>query len=194
MKAPKRMQTAFLVLLLCGIVFQPGPAQSSTQKTQTLEQALNPARLKVPALLSARVRIEEARALGGTASVGQPSVQVVETPLASKHAYGLAIAITSQSGKLTEGMNSICAVFLSAENALPVEVQNVGIEFTLLVGRNRGRPITTQLAQTAAGRYCGNVDLGPQHYFPANYDVVVRYVDAAAKKRKTSFGLSLRQK
>ena len=114
MKAPKRMQTAFLVLLLCGIVFQPGPAQSSTQKTQTLEQALNPARLKVPALLSARARIEEARALGGTASVGQPSVQVVETPLASKHAYGLAIAITSQSGKLTEGMNSICAVFLSS--------------------------------------------------------------------------------
>jgi hypothetical protein len=124
--------------------------------------------------------------------VGQPSVRVVEGPLASKHAYGLMIAITSQSGKLTEGLNSICAMFQSAENGFPIEVQNVGIEFTLLVGRNRGRPITAQLAQAATGRYCSNVDLGPQHYFPANYDVVVRYVDAAAKKRKISFGLSLK--
>lgn len=112
--------------------------------------------------------------------------------ITSKRANGMTVVLANESGRLVEGKNSICASFQAIEDGRPIDVLNVEIGFTLLVGRNRSSPATAQLIRDAAGQYCGMVDLGRQYYFPANYDVVVRYVDASAKKRQISFGMSLR--
>ena len=130
------------------------------------------------------------------AGVSLPSdlllAQVRGKRITSKRANGMTVVLTNESGRLVEGKNSICASFQAIEDGRPIDVLNVEIGFTLLVGRNRGSPATAQLIHDAAGRYCGMVDLGRQYYFPANYDVVVRYVNSFGKKRKISFGLSLR--
>ena len=139
-----------------------------------------------------------ALARGLAPSANEPALPVSaqidagNSTMASKQTDGMTVLLTSKSGRLSEGKNSICVVFQTIKSGQPVDVSEVGIEFTLLVGRNRGRPISVQLSLDAAGRHCGNVDLGRQYYFPTNYDVVVRYVDAAAKKKKLGFWLSLR--
>jgi hypothetical protein len=123
-------------------------------------------------------------------AVSSALVQAPSKAIASRNANGMTITITNESGKLHEGKNNICVSFQAIEDVHPVDVRNVAIEFTLLVGRN-SRGAKAPLIQDA-DHYCGVVDLGRQFYSPANYDAVVRYVDSLGKKRRISFGLSLR--
>lgn len=83
--------------------------------------------------------------------------QAGEKPLISKHKDGLTITMTAESGRVTEGKNSLCVLFQNGGH--PAQVGNVRVEFTLLAGRNRGQPTKAQMTESEAGRYCGKIDL-----------------------------------
>ena len=104
----------------------------------------------------------------------------------------LTITITSPDGRLRGGENSICVVFQKRETKEPVNVQNVSVEFTLLVGRIEEEPIRAQLTEDRVGRYCGHANLGQQYRVPASYYAFVFYTNAAAKKRKDRLFFSIR--
>jgi hypothetical protein len=122
--------------------------------------------------------------LSGVAMSGGSALPQGSKSIASKLTNGMTVMLTSESGGLNEGKNNICVSFQTIEGGQQVDVSDVGIEFTLRIGRNRGSLITALLIQDAAGRYCGSVDLGRQYYSPATYDVVVRYVNASARREK----------
>lgn len=122
-----------------------------------------------------------------------PATRATETTLASKRTKDLVIAITSSQGGLKGGENSFCVLFQKTGTDEPVEMRNVRVDFTLLVGRIQEGPIKTQLSSgDSVGRYCGHVNLGKQYYVPASYSVFVYYTDAAGRKRKERLFLSVR--
>lgn len=118
--------------------------------------------------------------------------QASETTLASKRTKDLVIAITSSDGGLKGGDNSFCVLFHKRGTDERVDVQNVRVDFTLLVGRIQEEPIKTQLTGDRAGRYCGRVNLGKQYYVPASYYAFVFYTDAAGRKKKERLFFSVR--
>lgn len=82
MKSRQRTCATFFFVLFCGIVPRLGSAQDQPQSTNlTLEQALSRARLRAPILLSARERIEEARARLRGSSILQQTNPMVEGTL-----------------------------------------------------------------------------------------------------------------
>jgi hypothetical protein len=115
-----------------------------------------------------------------------------EMTVISKRTKDLVITITSTDGRLKGGKNSLCAMFRKRATQEAVDVQNVSIDFTLLVGKIQEKPVRGQLTKDQVGRYCGQVNLGKQCYVPASYYAFVRYTDAAGKKRKQRFFLSVR--
>jgi hypothetical protein len=122
----------------------------------------------------------------------QAAVPATETAVASKRKKDLTITITSADGRLKGGENSFCVMFEKKETEEPVDVQNVSLDFTLLVGKIQEEPVKAQLTEDRVGRYCGNVNLGKQYYVPASYYGFVLYTDAAGKKRKERLFLSVR--
>lgn len=124
-------------------------------------------------------------------SPSRPPTRATETTLASKRTKELVIAITSSEGGLRGGENSFCVLFHKAGTDEPVDVRNVRVDFSLLVGRIQEQPIKTELIRDRAGRYCGHVNLGKQHYVPASYYAFVFYTDAARRKKKTRLFLSV---
>ena len=122
----------------------------------------------------------------------QATVPATETTVASKRMKDLTITITSADGSLKGGENSFCVMFQKTGTDEPVGVRNVGVDFTLLVGRIQEEPIRTQLVGDRVGRYCGHLNLGKQYYVPANYYAFVLYTDAVGKKRKERLFLSIR--
>jgi cobalt-zinc-cadmium efflux system outer membrane protein len=79
MTSRQRTCAAFFFVLFCGIVPRLGSAQNQPQSTNlTLEQALNRARVRAPILLSARARIEEARARLRGSSILQQTNPMIE--------------------------------------------------------------------------------------------------------------------
>lgn len=125
--------------------------------------------------------------LAASASVPQGGNAV-----ASKRTKNLAITITGPDGRLKGGENSFCVVFQNGETEEPVNVQNVSVEFTLLVGRIQEEHIRALVTEDRVGRYCGTVNLGKQYYVPASYYAFVLYTDAAGKKRKNRLFLTVR--
>ena len=125
-------------------------------------------------------------------SASRRVAQASETTLASKRTKDLVIAITSSDGGLKGGDNSFCVLFHKRGTDEPVDVQNVRVDFTLLVGRIQEEPIKTKLTGDRAGRYCGRVNLGKQYYVPASYYAFVFYTDAAGRKEKERLFLSVR--
>jgi hypothetical protein len=122
----------------------------------------------------------------------RPVTQATETTLASKRTKDLVIAITSSEGRLKGGENNFCVLFQKTATDEPVDVRNVRVDFTLLVGRIQEEPIKTQLTEDRVGRYCGHVNLGKQYYTPASYYAFVFYTDAAGRKKKERLLLSVR--
>lgn len=122
----------------------------------------------------------------------RPAAQATETTVASMRTKDLVLMITSADGGLKGGENSFCLLFQKAGTDEPVDVRNVRVEFTLLVGRIQEEPIKTHLIEDRAGRYCGHVNLGKQYYVPASYYAFVSYTDAAGRKRKERLSLSVR--
>lgn len=70
----------------------------------------------------------------------------------------MEVVLTNDSGKLKPGEDSFCVLFLGLGYAPPVEVNNVSIDFRLLVGRIMERRIAAQLAANGIERYCGRID------------------------------------
>jgi hypothetical protein len=115
-----------------------------------------------------------------------------DVKVASRRTKDLVITITSADGRLKGGENSFCVAFQKRGTDAPVDVQNVSVDFTLLVGRIREKSISSQLTEDQMGLYCGQVDLGKQYYVPASYYAFVRYTDGAGKRRKQRLFLSVR--
>jgi hypothetical protein len=120
------------------------------------------------------------------------AVPSTEITVASKRTKDLAIAIMSRDGRLKGGENSFCVVFQRRGTQEPVDVGNVSVDFTLLVGRIQEEPIKAQLTKDQVGRYCGQVNLGKQYYVPASYYAFVRYTDGVGKKRRQRLFLSVK--
>ena len=114
-----------------------------------------------------------------------------EVKVASRRTKDLVITITSADGRLKGGENSFCVAFQKRGTEAPVYVQNVGVDFTLLVGRIQEKSISSQLTEDQMGHYCGQVNLGKQYYVPASYYAFVRYTDGAGKRRKQRLFLSV---
>ena len=115
------------------------------------------------------------------------TVPSTEITVASKRTKDLAIAIISRDGRLKGGENSLCVVFQKRGTQEPVDVGNVSVDFTLLVGRIQEEPIKAQLTKDQVGRYCGQVNLGKQYYVPASYYAFVHYTNGAGKKKQRLF-------
>jgi hypothetical protein len=122
----------------------------------------------------------------------QNAVPAAEMRIASKRTKDLITTITSADGRLTGGENSFCVAFQKRETEEPVDVQNVSVEFALLVGRIEEKPMRAQLTRDRVGRNCGHANLGKQYYDPASYYAFVLYADAAGKKSKDRLFLSIR--
>jgi len=112
--------------------------------------------------------------------------------VASKRTKDLVITITSADGRLKDGENSFCVVFQKRGTEDLVDVRNVSVDFTLLVGRIQEKPIKGRLTEHLTGRYCGQVNLGKQFDVPASYYAFVRYTDGAGKRKRQRLFLSVR--
>lgn len=117
---------------------------------------------------------------------------VVGKPVATKRAKDVVIVLMNEHGTFTGGDNRFCVEFMKAEQGGPVEVRNVNMDFSQLVGRIQERPIVAQITGTSVGTYLGQVNLDRQYYNPAAYYAVVRYLDLGGKKRKMRFHVSVK--
>ena len=122
----------------------------------------------------------------------QVSARPTETTIASKRVRDLVITITNPAGRLREGDNDLCILFVGRKTREPVDVQNVSVDFILLVGRIQEEPIKAPLTRDQIGQHCGHVNLRKQHYIPASFYAFVRYTDVNSKKRKERFFLSVK--
>jgi len=100
--------------------------------------------------------------------------------------------LANGSGKLTPGENSLCIVVRDPLTGSSTNARDVSIDFAQHVGRILESPIRAQLTEQSIGRYCGQVNLGPEYYKPMNFHVDVRYVDATNRKQKLGFCLTAR--
>lgn len=123
---------------------------------------------------------------------GQDSALLTEMTVASTRTKDLHIAIISRNGTLKRGENRICVVFQRKGTAQPVDVLNVSVDFTLLMGRIPGKPINGHLTEVQTGRYCGQISLGNENHGPASYYAFVCYTIGAEKKRKQRLFVSVR--
>jgi len=112
---------------------------------------------------------------------GPPSASVI---VATKKTKYLLITLTTSDGKFKGGENRFCVVFESRETAMPAPVQNVSVNFRLLVGKIEEAQIQAEISGGQEGRFCGRVNLGKQYYVPASYYAFLSYSDATGKRRK----------
>ena len=111
-------------------------------------------------------------------------VCATERTISSKRAKELGVALMNRDGKLARGDNSFCLAFKRFETGEPADVQNVSMDFRLLVGRIQESPIVVRLTEVGVGQYRGRVNLGSQYYTPSSYYASVRYIDLAGTKTK----------
>jgi hypothetical protein len=130
--------------------------------------------------------------LGATLSAASPTVNIPEKTIASKQVGNIVIALTNETGQLTSGENHFCVLFQNAVPAQTIDVQDVIVDFRLLVGRIQEMPRTAHLSQSGAGRFCGPINLGPQYYSPASYYAFVRYVESTGKKKSVRLSLTVK--
>ncbi len=105
-----------------------------------------------------------------------------EKTIASTKAGSLLIRLTNEDGKFAAGENHFCVVFQTIDPGSSGDFGEVTVDFVLLVGRIREKPITSHLGTTVSDRYCGQVDLGLQYYHPSSYQALVHYADRNGRK------------
>jgi hypothetical protein len=115
-----------------------------------------------------------------------------ERAIVVKVAKNSVIVLANGSGKLTPGENNLCIVVREPLTGNGIDARDVSVDFAQHVGRILESPITAQLTEQGIGRYCGQVNLGPEYYKPMNFHVDVRYVDATNRKQKLGFCLTAR--
>jgi hypothetical protein len=119
-----------------------------------------------------------------------PQIQAAVRPIhtiTSKWTRDLVITMTSADARLTGGDNEFCILFERRDTREPVEVENVRVDFALLVGRIQEKPIKTHLVREQQGHYCGRADLGKQYFIPANYYAFLLYADSSGKRKERIF-------
>jgi hypothetical protein len=124
-------------------------------------------------------------------SATPPSPCASGTILARGRNKDMLITLMNQQGRLIAGNNDLCVEFRKLETREPADVQNLSVDFRLLVGRIQGIPIKAQVARDGVSSHRCHVNLGRQYYKPANYYVFVRYLDLAGRKRKKRFLLTV---
>jgi hypothetical protein len=107
-----------------------------------------------------------------------------EKAIVVKVAKNAVIVLANGSGKLTPGENNLCIVVREPLTGKGIHARDVSIDFAQHVGRILESPLRAQLSQQSIGRYCGQVDLGPEYYKPMSFHVEVRYVDADNRKQR----------
>jgi hypothetical protein len=130
--------------------------------------------------------------LGEMFGAASTTVDVSDKTIASKRTGSIVIALTNDTGKLTPGENHFCILFQRGNPAPAGDIGEVSVDFRLLVGRIQEEPITANLDQNGADRYCGRINLGAQYYHPASYYAFVRYVEATGKKRSARLFLTVK--
>ncbi len=120
------------------------------------------------------------------------TVGVSDKTIASKRTGSVVIALTNDTGKLTPGENHFCILFQRGGSASTGDIREVSVDFRLLVGRVQEKPITANLDQNGADRYCGQINLGTQYYHPASYYAFVRYVEATGEKKSARLFLTVK--
>lgn len=123
----------------------------------------------------------------GTGSINAGNEKAIVVKVAKKS----VIVLASGSGKLTPGENDLCIVIRDPLSGSAADARNVSIDFSQHVGRILESPIRAQLTQESIGRYCGQVNLGPQYYQPMNFHIDVRYMDADNRKQKVGFCITV---
>ena len=124
--------------------------------------------------------------------INMPASGADEKIIISKNKDDLSIALTSDAGKFAAGNNSFCAVFRRRSNEELVPVTSLAIEFAQQVGKIREQSIQANMHEEASGRYCGQVNLGSQHYDPAFYYIFVHYAAASGTKKKCRFFVTVK--
>ena len=126
--------TLFLVLLLCG----SAPLRGQTQNVLTLDQALNRARLKAPALLSAKARIEEARGRLKGASIFLQSNPALEGAIGPRF---------SNQGNTTDGDISVSQDFEAiGRRSARIAGAQTGVTREIAASRETGRALLRDVA------------------------------------------------
>ena len=134
---------------------------------------------------------ERGRASIAQVDAVQDEVHSNQVLIASKRTKDVVIKITS-AAELSEGDNGICVIFQTTRTNAPVDMREVTVEFSLLVGKIQERPISAVLNHEGTGRSCGHINLGRLYYSPSNYYVFVRYVDTGEAKRRTRLFVSVK--
>jgi hypothetical protein len=130
--------------------------------------------------------------LSAQSFVSAPHVCVAGKTIASKRVKDVIVLFINEQGNFTGGDNRYCIEFNKAKEGGPVEVRDVRMHFSQLVGRMQERPIIAQVTQDSVGRYFGSVNLGRQYYNPAAYYAILHYVDSSGKKKKARFLLRVK--
>jgi outer membrane protein, heavy metal efflux system len=163
MKGRRSMQAQLLLLLVFGMA-APSHAQTHGQaNVLTLEQALNRARLKAPALLSAKARIEEARGRLKGASIflqANPAVEGTVGPRLSDQGRttdgDISVtqdfeAIGRRSARIAGAQTGVTREIAASREAGRVLLRDVAIAFTRALATNEKLKVLTTAEQVSSG-------------------------------------------
>jgi cobalt-zinc-cadmium efflux system outer membrane protein len=136
MKGRRPMQALLLLLLICGIA-EPVHIQAQTTSL-TLEQALNRARTRAPALLAARARIEEARGRLQGASILFQANPVIEGTVGPRF---------SNQGRTTDADVSVSQDFEAfGRRSARISGAQAGVARTTAASQETGRQLLRDVA------------------------------------------------
>ena len=121
--------------------------------------------------------------LGEMFATASTTGEVPDKTIATKRIGSGFIMLTNDTGKLTPGENHFCVLFQNRGPTPIVDIREVSVDFRFIIGRMQGKAIPARLIQDGTGRYCGDINLGPQYYHPAGYYAFVRYVETTGKKK-----------
>jgi cobalt-zinc-cadmium efflux system outer membrane protein len=157
------MQAQLLLLLVFGMA-APGFVQAQGQaNVLTLEQALNRARLKAPALLSARARIEEARGRLKGASIflqANPAVEGTLGPRLSNQRSTMdgELSISQdfeslgrRSARIAGAQSSVTREIAASREAGRGLLRDVAVAFMRAIAANEKLKVLTTAEQVASG-------------------------------------------
>jgi cobalt-zinc-cadmium efflux system outer membrane protein len=163
MKIRRPMQSLRLLLLAFGMTVS-GHAQTQSQmNVLTLDQALNRARLKAPALLSARARIEEARGhLKGASTLLQsnPAVEGTLGPRLSDQGRTmdgeLSViqdfeAVGRRRARIAGAQTGVTREIAASREAGRGSLRDVAVAFTRALAANEKLKVLTTAEQVASG-------------------------------------------
>ncbi len=130
--------------------------------------------------------------IAATLTVTSIAAHAQEKTIASAKAGSSLIRLTNEDGKFAAGENHFCVVFQTIDLGSSGNFSEVTVDFVLLVGRIREKPITAHLVPAVTDRYCGQVNLGLQYYHPSSYQALVHYADRNGKKRSARLSFAVK--